>query len=1011
MSLETGQGETMNGEILSVHGARQHNLKNIDVEIPKNKLVVITGLSGSGKSSLAFDTIFAEGQRRYIESLSAYARQFLGQMNKPEVDSIEGLSPAIAIDQKGVSHNPRSTVGTVTEIYDYLRLMYARVGIPHCPECGRPVTKQSAQEIVDAILSMPYGSRMQVLTPLIRARKGHHRSTFEEIRKLGFVRVRVDGEVFDLDDVPDLDRYKLHNIEAVVDRLVIPDPEEETPTAYQDFVSRVTDSVETSLRLGEGILIVDVVSTTQPERQATGDSLFSENLSCPVCNISIPEIEPRTFSFNSPHGACPACQGLGYKLELDPYLLVPNQHKSIRDGAIVYGIPEEQAGLNWKVLESVAEYYGIGLDRPWNELNEAQQRIILYGNGRERIPVYYEGPTGVWAGTRVYEGVIPGLQHRYDETTSDYIRMKIEEVMSQTPCSTCHGTRLHEVARAVTVAGKPIHELSSWPVTHLQQWVQNIIDQGQRGADQSGTSAVSVRNEDIPPLEIKLSPKQYLIAERSLKEINDRLTFLVNVGLDYLSMDRSAGTLSGGEAQRIRLATQVGSRLTGVLYVLDEPSIGLHQRDTARLVRTLKEMRDLGNTVLVVEHDDETIRASDWIVDLGPGAGEHGGEVVVAGPLDVIMNHPTSLTGAYLSGKRCVPIPERRRRGNGKALIIRGARQHNLKNIDVKLPLGLFICVTGVSGSGKSSLVVETLYLRMAQLLADVREPAGVCDAIEGYENVDKVININQSPIGRTPRSNPATYTGVFGSIRDIFAKLPESKIRGFKPGRFSFNVKGGRCEACQGQGVLRIEMQFLPEIYVPCDVCHGTRYNRETLQVAYKGLNIDEVLNLTVTESLEFFEPIPAITRRLQTLYDVGLGYIRLGQSATTLSGGEAQRIKLAKELSKRATGRTLYLLDEPTVGLHAADVDRLIQVLQRLASAGNTLVVIEHNPDVIKVADWVIDLGPEGGDAGGELIAEGPPEHIATVPESYTGRYLKRWLADAKSAEACAEGKLPLF
>ncbi len=999
----------MNGEILSVHGARQHNLKNIDVDIPKNKLVVITGLSGSGKSSLAFDTIFAEGQRRYIESLSAYARQFLGQMNKPEVDSIEGLSPAIAIDQKGVSHNPRSTVGTVTEISDYLRLMYARIGIPHCPQCGRPVTKQSAQEIVDAILKMAYGTRLQVLTPLIRARKGHHRTIFEEIRKLGFVRVRVDGEVFDLDDVPDLDRYKLHDIEAVVDRLVIPDPETEEPLAYQDFISRVTDSVETSLRLGEGVLIVDVVSAPNPDTQSIGDILFSENLSCPICSISIPEIEPRTFSFNSPHGACPACQGLGYKLELDPYLLVPNKNKSIEDGAIVYGIPEDQKSLNWKVLESVAEYYGIEMNRSWNALNEAQQRIILYGSGREKVPVYYDGPTGVWAGARAYEGIIPVLQRRYDETTSDYIRLKIEEVMSQTPCSTCQGTRLHEVARAVTVAGKPIYEISSWPVTRLQTWIQNLINHDQV-ADAETLTFKPEMGDDVLDLETNLTPKQYMIAERSLKEINNRLTFLVNVGLDYLSLDRAAGSLSGGEAQRIRLATQVGSRLTGVLYVLDEPSVGLHQRDTARLVRTLKEMRDLGNTVLVVEHDDETIRSSDWIVDLGPGAGEHGGEVVAEGPLDVILHHPSSLTGAYLSGRRCVPVPEHRRKGNGEALIIRGARQHNLKNIDVRLPLGLFTCVTGVSGSGKSSLMVETLYLRLAQLLSNAREPAGLCDAIEGYEHIDKVININQAPIGRTPRSNPATYTGVFGSIRGIYAKLPESKIRGFKPGRFSFNVKGGRCEACQGQGVLRIEMQFLPEIYVPCDVCHQTRYNRETLQVAYKGLNIAEALNLTVTEALEFFDAIPKITRHLQTLYDVGLGYIRLGQSATTLSGGEAQRIKLAKELSKRSTGRTLYLLDEPTVGLHAADVDRLILVLQRLANTGNTIIVIEHNPDVIKVADWVIDLGPEGGDAGGELIAEGPPEHIATVPASYTGQYLKRWLAESKSAEACEEGGLPL-
>lgn len=960
----------MKNELLIVRGAREHNLKNISVEIPKNTLVVITGLSGSGKSSLAFDTIFAEGQRRYIESLSAYARQFLGQMSKPDVESIEGLSPAIAIDQKGVSHNPRSTVGTVTEIYDYLRLLYARIGIPHCPQCGRAVTRQSAQEIVDTILTMPANTRLQVLAPLVRGRKGHHRPTFDEVRKLGFVRVRVDGDIYDLDDVPELDRYKIHDIEAVVDRLVVPDPEEDPEQAYRDFVSRVTDSVETSLRLGDGVMILEVVRSPNPETNPIGDVLYSENLACPVCGISLPEIEPRTFSFNSPHGACPACQGLGYKLELDPALIVPNPDRSLQDGAIAFGVAEDQESYTYKQIQSVSRHYHIDMDQPWRELPESQRNIILYGSGSETIAVRYESANGVWEGRRAYEGIMPNLQRRYDETTSDYIRAKIEEVMSRIPCKECGGTRLHEVARAVTIANKPIHEISAWPVQRLQGWVSQLLEEG------------------------TLNRKEAAIAERALHEIHSRITFLVNVGLDYLSLNRSASTLSGGEAQRIRLATQVGSRLTGVLYVLDEPSIGLHQRDTARLIHTLKEMRDLGNTVLVVEHDDETIRAADWIVDLGPGAGEHGGEVIVTGPLETILAHPTSQTGAYLSGRKCVPVPAQRRQDNGKALEIRGARANNLKNINVRIPLGLLTCVTGVSGSGKSTLVVETLYQRLAQIISGAREPAGEVDEITGVEYIDRIINIDQSPIGRTPRSNPATYVDLFGPIRELFAALPESKIRGYKAGRFSFNVKGGRCEACQGQGNLRIEMQFLPEVYVPCDVCHGTRYNRETLQVQYKGRNIAEVLELTVSEALEFFGAIPAIVKRLQTLQDVGLGYIRLGQAATTLSGGEAQRVKLSKELSKRATGKTLYILDEPTVGLHAADVDRLIQVLQRLADAGNTVLVIEHNPDVIKVADWLIDLGPEGGDAGGKVIAEGTPEEIARVEASYTGHYVRRWL-----------------
>jgi excinuclease ABC subunit A len=961
---------------ITVHGAREHNLKNINVEIPKNKLVVITGLSGSGKSSLAFDTIFAEGQRRYIESLSAYARQFLGQMNKPDVESIEGLSPAIAIDQKGVSHNPRSTVGTVTEIYDHLRLLYARIGIPHCPECGRPVTKRSAQEVVDTLRTIPVGTRLLVLAPLVRGRKGHHRTIFEEVRKLGFVRVRVDGSVYELEEVPELDRYKLHDIEAVVDRLVIRDVDTEPAQIYRDFISRITDSVETALRLGDGILIIEVVHSPDPEAIAETDHLYSEKLACPVCGISLPEIEPRTFSFNSPHGACPDCQGLGYKLELDPDLIVPNPHVSLKEGAVAYGISDDKDSYSWKILRGVTDHFGISLDKPWQDLTRAQQRVVLYGTGKQRIRMRFEGPNGTWSGYRSYEGVIPNLKRRYEETNSDYIRDKIQELMSRTPCKTCQGSRLHPVARAVTVAETPIFELTHWPVSRLLPWVEGLLQPEDTDAAHA------------------LDAKAYAIAERPLREVRDRLRFLVDVGLDYLSLDRSASTLSGGEAQRIRLATQVGSRLTGVLYVLDEPSIGLHQRDTARLLRTLKEMRDLGNTVLVVEHDDETIRAADWVIDLGPGAGEHGGEVVVTGTQDAVMAHPTSQTGAYLSGRKHVPVPETRRPGNGKALLIRGAQQHNLKNIDVRIPLGLFVCVTGVSGSGKSTLVVETLHHRLAQMIYGSHEPAGECDTIEGTEHIDKVINIDQSPIGRTPRSNPATYTRVFTPIRELFAELPESKIRGYKKGRFSFNVKGGRCEACQGQGTLRIEMQFLPEVYVPCDVCHGARYNRETLQIRYKDKNIADVLDMTVTEAADFFAAIPKIVRRLDTLIDVGLGYIRLGQSATTLSGGEAQRIKLARELSKRATGSTLYVLDEPTVGLHAADVDRLIKVLQRLTDTGNTVIVIEHNPDVIKVSDWIIDLGPEGGDAGGQVVAEGSPETIADVEASYTGRYLQRWL-----------------
>ena len=940
-----------------VRGARQHNLKNITVEIPRDRLVVITGISGSGKSSLAFDTIFAEGQRRYVESLSAYARQFLGEMQKPDVDAIEGLSPAISIDQRGVSHNPRSTVGTVTEIYDYLRLLYARIGIPHCPKCGREVTRQSAQQIVDAVLGLPTGTRFQVLAPLVKDRKGHHQAVFEDVRKAGFVRVRVDGVVREVDEEIELDRYKLHTIEAVVDRLVIPEEIDD------GFRTRLTDSAETALRMGDGVIVINDVSADPPR-----DLLFSEHLACPVCGISLPEIEPRTFSFNSPHGACPTCQGLGTRTELDPDRIVPNPDLSLEEGAIVAWNTDDHDGYYWQLLEATAHHYHIPTDRPWRELTPAQRQIILYGSGGEEIPITYTARDG---GRRIYrtpfEGVIPNLQRRYRETTSDYIRAKIEEFMTRRPCPACGGARLRPEALAVTVGGKSIYELTRWPAAQLLKWLN----------------------------ELHLTEKEQRIADRILKEVRSRLQFMVDVGLDYLTLDRTADTLSGGEAQRIRLATQIGSQLTGVLYVLDEPTVGLHQRDNDRLIRTLQAMRDLGNTLLVVEHDEAMIRAADWIIDLGPGAGERGGEVVVAGTLEDVLNHPVSLTGAYLSGRKRIPIPPRRRPGNGQFLVIRGAREHNLKNIDVRIPLGMFVCITGVSGSGKSTLLVDVLYRRLAQILHGAREVAGEHDAIEGVEHIDKAINIDQSPIGRTPRSNPATYTNLFGPIRDLFAALPESRIRGYRAGRFSFNVKGGRCEACEGHGVLRIEMQFLPDVYVPCDVCHGRRYNRETLQVRYKGKNIAEVLDMTVDEAAEFFSAFPAIQRKLQTLQDVGLGYIRLGQPAPTLSGGEAQRVKLARELSKVATGRTLYVLDEPSVGLHAADVDKLVAVLNRLVDAGNTVVIIEHHPDIIKVADWIIDLGPEGGDAGGWVVAEGRPEDVAHVDSSYTGQFLRRILA----------------
>jgi len=956
-----------------VRGAREHNLKNITVEIPRNQLVVITGISGSGKSSLAFDTIFAEGQRRYVESLSAYARQFLGQMEKPDVDQIEGLSPAISIDQRGVSHNPRSTVGTVTEIYDYLRLLYARIGIPHCPNCGREVTRQSAQQIVDAVLQLPPETRFQVLAPLIKDRKGHHQAVFEDVRKAGFVRVRVDGRVRDVDEEIELDRYKMHTIEAVVDRLVLPEE------ISDGFRSRLSDSVETALRLGDGVLIVNDLSSDPPR-----DLLFSEQLACPVCGISLPEIEPRSFSFNSPHGACPTCQGLGTRTELDPDLIVPNPDLSLEEGATQAWNTNDQDGYYWQLLEATAEHFEIPLDRPWRELNSAQQRILLYGSGEEKIAVDYVSRDGRRSAYRTqFEGVIPNLQRRYQETSSDYVRGKIEEFMTRRPCPTCEGARLRPEALAVTIAGQSIDQISHWPVSRLLEWIDDLSGHTFEDASQEPETAMPQRSP--------LTEKEWLIARRIVKEVRSRLKFLVNVGLDYLTLNRSAATLAGGEAQRIRLATQIGSQLTGVLYVLDEPTIGLHQRDNARLIDTLVEMRDLGNTLLVVEHDETMTRAADWIVDLGPGAGEHGGEVVVSGTVEDVIADPESVTGAYLSGRRCIPIPAERRDGNGESLVIRGARQHNLKDVDVRIPLGRFVCITGVSGSGKSTLLVDVLYRRLAQMLHGSREPAGEHETVEGAEHIDKVINIDQSPIGRTPRSNPGTYTNVFTPIRDLFASLPESKIRGYRPGRFSFNVKGGRCEACQGHGTLRIEMQFLPDVYVPCDVCHGRRYNRETLQVRYKGKTIAEVLDMTVDEAAEFFSAFAPIQRKLETLQDVGLGYIRLGQPAPTLSGGEAQRIKLSRELSKRATGSTLYVLDEPSVGLHAADVDKLVAVLNRLVDAGNTVVIIEHQPDIIKVADWIIDLGPEGGEAGGEVVAEGTPEQVAQVQASYTGQFLK--------------------
>jgi len=941
---------------LVIRGARQHNLKNITLEIPRDKLVVFTGVSGSGKSSLAFDTIYAEGQRRYVESLSAYARQFLGQMDKPDVESIEGLSPAISIDQKTTSRNPRSTVGTVTEIYDYLRLLYARIGRPHCPRCGRPITRQTVDQMVDTLLRLPERTRIQVLAPLVRGRKGEHVRVFEDIRRGGYVRMRVDGEIMDVTDQPPaLDKNRKHTIEVVVDRLVV----------RPDIGRRLADSLEIALKLAGGIVTVDVVGGEE--------MLFSENFACPDCGVSIDEPQPRNFSFNSPFGACPACTGLGFNTEFDPDLVL-DPSLSLDEGALIPWANSSQQYFH-NMLDALCRQLGIRKDVPLNQQDPKFIDILLYGWPDGKVRFQYENMFGQRKWYEVpYEGAIKQLERMYRETSSDAIRDHLAEFMTTRPCPACKGARLKPESLAVKVGGLSIAELTDLDVVQIRQFLSRL----------------------------ELTEKERAIARQILKEIDARLGFLINVGLDYLTLSRSAGSLSGGEAQRIRLATQIGSHLVGVLYILDEPSIGLHQRDNARLIETLQQLRDLGNTLIVVEHDEDTIRAADWVVDIGPGAGQSGGRVVAAGPVETIMATPESLTGAYLSGRKQIPIPERRRKPNGKWLVLKGAREHNLKNITFRVPLGTFTVVTGVSGSGKSTLVNEILYRRLAADLNGARTRPGAHDGIEGLEYLDKVIDIDQSPIGRTPRSNPATYTGVFDLIRELMAQTPEAKMRGYKPGRFSFNVRGGRCEACKGDGIIKIEMHFLPDVYVPCEVCKGARYNRETLEVHYKGKNIAEILDMTVDEAVEFFRPLPRIYKKMQTLQDVGLGYIKLGQPATTLSGGEAQRVKLATELSRRATGRTIYILDEPTTGLHTADVHRLLDVLQRLVDAGNTVLVIEHNLDVIKQADWIVDLGPEGGDRGGQIVAEGTPEEVCENPNSYTGIFLKRHMERQRALAA---------
>ncbi len=957
----------MNQDKIVIRGAREHNLKNINVEIPRNQLVVLTGLSGSGKSSLAFDTIFAEGQRRYVESLSAYARQFLGQMEKPDVDQIEGLSPAVSIDQKGVSQNPRSTVGTVTEIYDYLRLLYARVGIPHCPVCGEEVVAQSAQQIVDEIKRLPHRTRVQILAPVVKNRKGTHEKLLDDIRGAGFARVRVDGEVRELDDNIEMDRYVIHNIEIVVDRLIIREYDDPEGEEAKSAETRLTEAVETALDHGDGVVLVNNLSEEPPI-----DLLYSEHFACPNGHGSLPELEPRLFSFNTPKGACPDCQGLGFRLELDPTMVVPNPDLSISDGCIdASGWNMEEGSWNRAILDAIAEKFEIDLDTPWRDLKKKQQDVILYGTGKKKVKINYRNRYG---NQRVYEtnfeGVVNNLMRRYEETSSDYMRDKIEAYMAQVACKTCGGKRLRPEALAVTVANEDITTLTGLPVSDLNAWVQGL------DAD------------DI------FTEREREISYQVLKEIRARVGFLDDVGLGYLTLSRSSGSLSGGEAQRIRLATQIGSRLTGVLYVLDEPSIGLHQRDNERLIRTLEDLRDLGNTVLVVEHDEDTMRSADHLIDMGPGAGENGGQIVAQGTPKEVEGVVGSPTGDYLSGRFHIPVPASRREGNGQFITVKGARENNLRDVDVDIPLGKLVCITGVSGSGKSTLLVDIIHKRMAQVINGSRERPGDHDEIIGIEQLDKIINIDQSPIGRTPRSNPGTYTKMFDAIRGLFAEMPESKIRGYQPGRFSFNVKGGRCENCEGQGQLKIEMQFLPDIYVTCDICNGARYNRETLQVKYKDKSIADVLAMTVDEALIFFEKIPTIFNKLETLKAVGLGYIRIGQPATTLSGGEAQRIKLSRELSKRATGQTFYILDEPSTGLHAVDVAKLIDVLQQLVDQGNTVVVIEHNLDIIKVADHLVDLGPEGGAGGGQIIATGMPEDIAAVEGSHTGRFLKHYL-----------------
>jgi excinuclease ABC subunit A len=950
-----------------IHGAREHNLKNVTIELPRDRLIVITGISGSGKSSLAFDTIYAEGQRRYVESLSAYARQFLGQMDKPDVDHIEGLSPAVSIDQKSTSRNPRSTVGTVTEIYDYLRVLFARAGTPHCPNCSKPIARQTVEQILDTVMALPDGSKIQVLAPVVRGRKGEYKQVFDDIQKQGYVRVRVDGKMYEVTDDIKLDRYKQHTIEVVIDRLVV----------KEGLEQRLSASLETALKLGDGIVALQVVDGEE--------LLFSEHFACPDCGISVGEIEPRTFSFNSPYGACQECHGLGTRTEFDPELIIPDRSKSIAQGAIAPFVHKNGELKGWypELFEGVANRFDFSVTVPAKELSKEVIDFLMNGvQGNVAVKVHNRWGRSRYIDTD-YEGILEMLNRRYKETESEWVKQDLEQYMSTRPCPVCQGRRLKNEALAVTIAGYNIAEVT--------------------------TMSVEKSFELFSSLNEKLSNRERIIAERAVKEIKTRLGFLNDVGLNYLTLDRTATTLAGGEAQRIRLATQIGSGLMGVLYILDEPSIGLHQRDNHKLIETLIRLRDIGNTVIVVEHDEDTMRSADYIVDMGPGAGEHGGFVVAKGTLDEIISTKGSLTGDFLSKRAEIAIPEKRRTTNGEWIELTNARQHNLKSIDLRLPLGSFVAITGVSGSGKSTLIQETLFPRLMYQVYGTRTTWGKHDEVKGLEHVDKVIDINQSPIGRTPRSNPATYTGVFDMIRDLFSKTPDAKMRGYKAGRFSFNVKGGRCEACKGDGIIKIEMHFLPDVYVPCEICKGKRYNRETLEVKYKGKNIAEVLAMNVEEALDFFSAIPSILRKMQTLHDVGLDYIQLGQPATTLSGGEAQRVKLSTELSKKGTGRTVYILDEPTTGLHFFDVDKLLGVLHRLVDAGNTVIVIEHNLDVIKTADWVVDLGPEGGDAGGQIVAEGPPEHIAKVKKSYTGQFLKNILPNTHPRVAIVSAELP--